>query len=291
MTNEFSDGERIQADLRAARRSFEQLLLALETEGPTRARGLAENILTQLERASGDIRTTYTERVLTERFRVLGEDRRRLAELREDDDLVSLVSRLERHLKMVERELRVLVLREPRIVGWVRRHRRPLAAAVLSVTALTLLVLGVRKFMTRGQGLVGMYHDGINFDKAINRRKDLSINLSLRRSAPIRGLGPDRFSVRWTGQIRIPEDGAYEFVTRSDDGVRLWVGGELLIENWTIHRQTTDRATRQLKAGSLPIQLEWYQAGGGAEMKLYWRYGNEAQPRLIEPEFLSPPRS
>ena len=59
----------------------------------------------------------------------------------------------------------------------------------------------------------------------------------------------DNFSVRWSGQVLAPVTGTYTFTTTSDDGVRLYVNGQLLIDNWTDHavvaEQRHDRAGRQ----------------------------------------------
>ncbi len=79
------------------------------------------------------------------------------------------------------------------------------------------------------------------------------------------------FSIRWTGSIVPPKSGRYQFRTIADDGVRLWVGGRLLIDNWTVQAPTERTASVQLDSGKpVPIRLEYFQAGGGAELRLLW---------------------
>lgn len=46
---------------------------------------------------------------------------------------------------------------------------------------------------------------------------------------------PDQFAVRWIGKVKAKVKGEHTFYTTSDDGVRLWVGGTKLIDNWTDH--------------------------------------------------------
>jgi hypothetical protein len=82
----------------------------------------------------------------------------------------------------------------------------------------------------------------------------------------------DKFSVRWTGKIRVPRGGNYTFYTHSNDGVRLTIGGEKVIDNWTPHSTTEDKGAVTLQAGkAVDFKLEYFQAGGNAVMKLAWQ--------------------
>ena len=78
------------------------------------------------------------------------------------------------------------------------------------------------------------------------------------------------FSVRWTGEIFIEEKGIYSFRTLSSDGVRLWIGDKLLIDNWTAHHQTYDSAEIELKNGYVPFRLEFYNGKGFWIIRLDW---------------------
>lgn len=79
------------------------------------------------------------------------------------------------------------------------------------------------------------------------------------------------WSVRWTGQIEAPASGEYSFTTVSDDGVRLSVDGQRLVDNWTPHGTTEDSGTIALEAGKrYDIALEFYQGVGGATIRLLW---------------------
>ncbi|MHA3770583.1 lamin tail domain-containing protein [Verrucomicrobiota bacterium sgz303538] len=83
------------------------------------------------------------------------------------------------------------------------------------------------------------------------------------------GVGTDQFSVRWTGQILAPSTGTFTFYTNSDDGVRLSVNGQLLVNNWTDHGPTENSATINLVSGQLyTINMEFYESGGGATAQL-----------------------
>jgi hypothetical protein len=84
------------------------------------------------------------------------------------------------------------------------------------------------------------------------------------------------YSLRWTGQI-IPEfSEPYTFYTLADDGVRLWIDGELLIDDWKTHAPEEHQGKINLKAGeAVDIRLEFFQGMGGATASLSW-----SSPRL-----------
>lgn len=85
------------------------------------------------------------------------------------------------------------------------------------------------------------------------------------------GVGTDNFSVRWSGQVRPATTGTYTFYTNSDDGVRLYVNGQTLVNNWTDHGPVEDSGTISLNANQLySVTMEFYEAGGGATASLSW---------------------
>lgn len=84
----------------------------------------------------------------------------------------------------------------------------------------------------------------------------------------------DNFSVKWTGKLKVSFDDNYTFYTISDDGVRLWIDGRLIINNWTVHPATEDRGDDYLVAGDHDIKLEFYEGPGLASIKLCWSSGH-----------------
>ncbi|MBI4324721.1 MAG: hypothetical protein HY674_05600 [Chloroflexi bacterium] len=96
-------------------------------------------------------------------------------------------------------------------------------------------------------------------------------------------LPKDGFSVRWTGRIEPRYSETYTFTTFSNDGVRLWVNGQLIVDNWTDHSGREDSGTIALQAGKkYDLKLEYYQAGGAAAMKLMW--SSPSQKKEVIPE-------
>ncbi|MBE0654842.1 MAG: hypothetical protein IH594_13660, partial [Bacteroidales bacterium] len=81
----------------------------------------------------------------------------------------------------------------------------------------------------------------------------------------------ENVSIRFKGDFHVPEDGNYTFTTLSDDGVRLWIDNNLLIENWTDHAATIDSASISLKAGNIvPVRLEYYNGRYGGSIRVHW---------------------
>jgi len=83
--------------------------------------------------------------------------------------------------------------------------------------------------------------------------------------------------------------GQYRFSTVSDDGIRLWVNGQQVINNWTDHSAATNTsAAITLTAGvKYTITLEYYERGGDATARLQWSYPGQAtqtipQSRLFQ---------
>jgi beta-glucosidase len=75
----------------------------------------------------------------------------------------------------------------------------------------------------------------------------------------------DHFSIRWTGYFVPKKSGDYKFFTSADDGVRLYIGDETVINDWQRHAQTVDTYARHLEAGqAYKIRLEYFEAVGSA---------------------------
>ena len=141
-----------------------------------------------------------------------------------------------------------------------------------SVFLLTVALLGIFCPAAHAQGLQGEYFDNrVLAGEPVLTRVE-AVNFNWAGDSPGDPLGADNFSVRWTGSITAPVTGDYIFGTRSDDGVRLWVGVDQAINNWNDHSAMWNRSTPiRLKAGEpVGIRLEFYENGADAVIELYW---------------------
>ena len=122
-----------------------------------------------------------------------------------------------------------------------------------------------------GGGVRGDYFKGMNFENHVLSRIDPQIRFSWGDGAPNPAVGFDNFSVRWTGEIEAAFTETYTFYTNSDDGIRLWVDGRQLINNWTGHAATENRGRIDLVAGqTYGFLLEYYEELGSAVVELSW---------------------
>jgi hypothetical protein len=103
-------------------------------------------------------------------------------------------------------------------------------------------------------------------------RVDGTVNFNWGTGSPGTGVPADNFSARWTGTVKAVSTEAYTFCTQSDDGVRLWVNGVALVNNWTDHGNTENCGQLNLTQGqSYSLKLEYYENTGSAVMILLWQ--------------------
>ncbi|HKS36359.1 MAG TPA: PA14 domain-containing protein, partial [Verrucomicrobiae bacterium] len=129
-----------------------------------------------------------------------------------------------------------------------------------------------------GNGLNGEYYDAINFSQRRVTRTDATVNFDWGTASPDPSIGADTFSVRWTGQAQPQFSETHTFYTRTDDGVRLWVNGSLIIDKWIDQGPTEWSGSLALTGGvKYNIQMEYYENGGGAVAQLSWSSPSQAK--------------
>lgn len=122
-----------------------------------------------------------------------------------------------------------------------------------------------------GNGLKGQYYDKKDFSELKLTRTDSTIDFDWKEGSPDSSMGAEAFSVKWTGQIQPLFSETYNFHTTTDDGVRLWVDGELIVDEFVNRRSTQDTATIDLIAGKkYDIRMEYYENSGKANASLAW---------------------
>jgi alpha-D-xyloside xylohydrolase len=132
--------------------------------------------------------------------------------------------------------------------------------------------------------LLGEYFADETFTRRVMTREDAKIDFDWELGAPAAEAPSDQFSVRWTGRLRAPETGEYELSTIADDGVRLWLDGKLLIEDWKPHAPEYRSARVALEAGrQYDLKLEYHEGILGATVKLRWTLPSERRAAEAAP--------
>jgi hypothetical protein len=115
------------------------------------------------------------------------------------------------------------------------------------------------------------------------------INFNWGEGSPNPLVNVDNFACKFTGEVEAAYTETYTFAVTTDDGQRLWVDGQLIIDMWVEQGMVEHRGTIDLVAGQrYPIELWEYENGGGAGCELRWL--SPSTPRQIIPQAaLSPP--
>jgi hypothetical protein len=99
-------------------------------------------------------------------------------------------------------------------------------------------------------------------------RNDNAVSADWGYNAPASGLSSDHFSARWSRKVRF-STGDYRFILRADDGVRLWVAGNLLIDRWH-GGYTEDSVLQHIWEGEHEVVVEYFELEGIAKVHLAW---------------------
>ena len=133
-------------------------------------------------------------------------------------------------------------------------------------------------------GLTGLTVAGFDDGKllgdsatSIDRAGPAGVNWNNGRPADLGITAADDFSVRWTGQLRIDTGGAFTFRYVTDDGQRLWIDGQPVLEHWDDATHDTMTAPVDLAPGWHDLVVDVSEAGGVAQAFL----GVAAGPELV----------
>jgi len=137
-----------------------------------------------------------------------------------------------------------------------------------------------------GGGLRAEYYNGTDFETFILTRTDPQVNFSWGDpGSPDPAVSVDNFSARWTGEVEAGYTETYTFYPKTDDGVRLWVGGKQLVDSWeTVPIYPKEHSgTINLIAGSTyRIVMEYFESTANAIAELRWE--SPSTPKQLIPQ-------
>jgi len=132
---------------------------------------------------------------------------------------------------------------------------------------------------SKGDGLNGDYYNGRNFETKVLSRIDSKIDFNWIES-PATGVDADNFSVRWTGFIEPRYSELYTFYLKADNGKKLWINGELLVDEWRddcCENETYSKTLALTKDTKYPVTIEMYDASNTAGIKFEWESNSQAR--------------
>jgi beta-glucosidase len=125
------------------------------------------------------------------------------------------------------------------------------------------------------KGLKAEYFNNITLsgDPALTRT-DANLNVGWTLFSPDPAINNDFYSVRWTGQLLSPASGHFKIGLDGNDGFRLYIDGQLVIDNWSKQTYSTRLADFLFKKDkSYDIRVEFFEPSGNAHLKLIWNFG------------------
>jgi uncharacterized protein (DUF1800 family) len=142
----------------------------------------------------------------------------------------------------------------------------------------------------KGTGLRADFYPNIDLTGTpVLTRTDEVVDFAWGEGSAAPGLPADAFSARWLGQVQAPITGNIIFTTNSDNGARLFLNNQLVINNWS------ERTVNASSSAPIPVvagqkynlRLEYFEAGGKSLARLCWSYAGQPE-QIIPRQYLYP---
>ncbi len=138
--------------------------------------------------------------------------------------------------------------------------------------------LSPNNFNGTGDGLSGTYYNGVNFDTLKLSRTDTLINFEYMQSTLGSIINPVDFSAKWLGKIEPRFNDYYTFYLSSNQGIKLWIDNQLIIDKWNNTVNNTGTGQIQLNAGQkYDIRIDYFNSNSAynASCILGWSSANQ----------------
>ncbi|WP_240163587.1 PA14 domain-containing protein [Spirosoma taeanense] len=121
-------------------------------------------------------------------------------------------------------------------------------------------------------GLKGEYYNGTNFERKVLTRIDPQLSFTWKAHSPGPGVDQSYYSVRWTGKLLAPASGRYTFFAKVDDGIRIWVGNQKVMDVWRLNDSKNFTGSVVLQAGHYyDLKIEYFNDMLGGVIDLFWQ--------------------
>ena len=174
-----------------------------------------------------------------------------------------------------------------------RSHRRGIARRRSGVTrrsneAESLETRALLSATSAGTGLFAQYFDTPDLRGETLNRIDTDLDFDWGTGSPDTAIGADTFSARWSGEVESQFTETHTFYVNADDGARLWVNGELLVDQFAADGVADATGEIDFIAGRrYDIQFEYREGTGNASVKLEWS-GDSLAREVVPTERLHP---
>ncbi len=134
------------------------------------------------------------------------------------------------------------------------------------------------------RGLTGEYFTNADLSgQPTVVRTDAGVDFAWNSGSPAAGIPADHWSARWTGTLTALTSGEYTFCLYADDGCRLFIDDQNVIDHWSLDGGSEARTGKiNLAAGhKYRFRVEYFQAGGNDDIHLSWLVSAASRPAEI----------
>ena len=148
-------------------------------------------------------------------------------------------------------------------------------------------VFSSNNILNNTKGLIGRYYAGKDFSQLTFQRLDRYFEFNWGFGSPHKLVANEHFSVQWEGLFVAQKSGRYTFTASSDDGFRLTLKDQVLIDNWYPHGLLTQRESIYLKKGQHKILIQYFEETFDATLKIEFK-GPRIKQQVLSSEYLIP---
>ena len=135
---------------------------------------------------------------------------------------------------------------------------------------------------TTTKGLAQTIYNNRNRTGTVVQRNIKTIDFDWGEDAPHELIGPDTYFIRFRGKVQPEFTETYTFFTQADDGVRLFVNGQLLVDQWNDSGGDELSGSIDLEAGKkYDLRFDYFDNGGAAKAILMWE--SAGTPKQVIP--------
>jgi len=285
-------------------RLYELTIFLIENNDPNTALILAARSFRLMSQVIEKLKSqneqnrVHLETIISNRMKSFPADLKKLSELDEQlkdrevkidsAETAEILKRMGQNIDILRKELRKIHPQQILISDFFSKHWKHTLLFVSAVAVLVFGSMGIRTLMLQHHGLTGRYFRKIDFTGKPIIKVDPKIDFLWKGKPPFKKFKKTKFSVQWSGFLDVPQTNDYDFMTLSDDGVRLYIDNQLLIDNWTTHGSKEDQKLFHLEKGLHPIKLEYYQNLKYSVIKLFWKTDNSGNFKIIPPKNFYP---
>jgi hypothetical protein len=141
---------------------------------------------------------------------------------------------------------------------------------------------------THGTGISAAYFANETLSGIPVRKRDSEVNFKWGTGSPEQSIPSDHFSARWEGSLQTRFNEEYTLILTADDGVRLWLDGKLVINDWKYTSAVSRTYKFAAEAGkAYALRIEYFDRTGNASAILEWDSPSESR-QIVPEECLSP---